>query len=103
MKLMIILKYYCLQCLKFFLNLQYAYARAMSILRKAKAEKIKVSFKNMPNEISQLEKSMNYFPEVVEKAGKEYEPHFIVLYLTELAREFNNYYAKNKIVDKDDE
>ena len=44
-----------------------------------------------------------HFPEVVEKAGKEFEPHFIVLYLTELAREFNNYYAKNKIVDKADE
>ncbi len=83
--------------------LQYSYARAMSVLKKAKSEKIKASFKNLPKEISQLEKDMNYFPEVVEKAGKEYEPHFIVLYLTELAREFNNYYAKNKIVDKADE
>jgi arginyl-tRNA synthetase len=46
---------------------------------------------------------MIYFRETVEKAGKEFEPHFIVLYLTELAREFNNYYAKNKIVDKADE
>ncbi|MBI3631271.1 MAG: arginine--tRNA ligase [Candidatus Staskawiczbacteria bacterium] len=83
--------------------LQYSYARAQSVLRKAKDEKIKVSFKKNPDEIGKLEKNMNYFPEVVEKAGKEYEPHFIVLYLTELAREFNNYYAKNKIVDKDDE
>ena len=83
--------------------LQYSYARAQSVLRKAKAEKIKPSFKKVPNEISQLEKNMTYFRETVEKAGKEYEPHFIVLYLTELAREFNNYYAKNKIVDKADE
>jgi len=83
--------------------LQYSYARAESVLRKAKAEKIKASLKNVPKEISQLEKDMNYFPEVVEKAGKEFEPHFITLYLTELAREFNNYYAKNKIVDKKDE
>ncbi len=83
--------------------LQYAYARANSVLKKAKVEKIKALFKNIPNEISQLEKSMSYFPEVVEKAGKVYEPHVIVLYLTELAREFNNYYAKNKIVDKTDE
>lgn len=83
--------------------LQYSYARANSVLKKAKAENIKASLKNAPNEISQLEKNMNYFPEIIEKAGKEYEPHFIVLYLTELAREFNNYYAKNKIVDKNDE
>lgn len=83
--------------------LQYSYARANSILTKAKQEKIKPSFKNIPQQISQLEKGMNYFPEIVQKAGKELEPHIIVLYLTELAREFNNYYAKNKIVDKEDE
>lgn len=83
--------------------LQYAYARAQSVLRKAKVEKVKTSLKNVPSQISQLEKRMAHFPEVVEKAGKEYQPHFIVLYLTELAREFNNYYAHNKIVDKADE
>ncbi len=83
--------------------LQYSYARAQSVLRKAKSEKIKPSLKKIPNEINHFVKQMHYFPEIVEKAGKEYEPHFIVLYLTELAREFNNYYAKNKIVDKADE
>ncbi len=83
--------------------LQYSYARAQSVLRKAKDEKIKTSLKNIPQEINQLEKNMSYFPEIIEKAGKQYEPHYIVLYLTELARDFNNYYAKNKIVDKEDE
>lgn len=83
--------------------LQYSFTRAHSVLQKAKKEKIKASFKNVPKEINQLEKTMSYFTEVVEKASKEYEPHFIALYLTELAREFNNYYTKNKIVDKNDE
>jgi len=83
--------------------LQYSYARAQSVLRKAKVEKVKTSLKNVPREITQLEKMMIRFPEAVEKAGTEYEPHFIALYLTELAREFNNYYAHNKIVDKADE
>ncbi len=82
--------------------LQYSFARANSVLEKAKAEKVKASLKKAAP-VSQLEKMMMHFPEVVEKAGKEFEPHFIVLYLTELAREFNNYYAKNKIVDKADE
>lgn len=82
--------------------LQYSYARAKSVLAKAKAEKIKQAVKNAP-QISRLEKMMMHFPEIIEKAGKEYQPHFIVLYLTELAREFNNYYANNKIVDKADE
>ena len=64
---------------------------------------MKASFKKIPNEIGRLEKMMARFPEVVEKAGTEYEPHVITLYVTELAREFNNYYAHHKIVDKEDE
>ncbi len=83
--------------------LQYSYARAQSVLRKAKKERIKPLLKKIPTEIGQLEKMMSRFPEAVEKAGAEYEPHVIALYLTELAREFNNYYAHNKIVDKVDE
>jgi len=82
--------------------LQYAYARASSVLEKAKKEGIKASFAKVSVELSQLEKSIIHFPEIVLKAGKEYEPHFLVLYLTELAGVFNNYYAKNKIVDKAD-
>lgn len=81
--------------------LQYSYARAQSILRKAKAEKIKPSFK-ITSEITSLEKTIYQFPEAVEKASKEYQPHYIALYLTELASIFNNYYAEHKIVDKSD-
>lgn len=83
--------------------LQYAYVRAISVLEKAKDEGVKASFKKTPEEIGMLEKMMVRFPEIAEKAGQAYEPHVIVLYLTELAREFNNYYARAKIVDKDDE
>jgi len=87
--------------------LQYSYTRAQSVLRKAKAEGVRPSFNppagGTPSEITQLEKSMSYFPGIVLKAGENYEPHFIVLYLTELAGEFNSYYAKTKIVDKADE
>ena len=83
--------------------LQYSYTRAESVLRKAKEEGVKPSFKKAPNGITQLEKSMSYFPKIVSEAQKNYEPHSLVLYLTELARTFNNYYAKNKIVNKKDE
>ena len=83
--------------------LQYSYTRARSVLRKAKAVKIKPSFKNPPLKITSLEEMMYYFPDVVEKASKYYEPHFVSLYLIELAGEFNSYYVKNKIVDKTDE
>jgi arginyl-tRNA synthetase len=83
--------------------LQYSYTRAESVLRKAKKENVKPSLRKVPSEITQLEKSLSYFPEIVLKAGISYEPHFLVLYLTELASIFNAYYAKNKIVDKADE
>ncbi|MFH1967993.1 MAG: arginine--tRNA ligase [bacterium] len=83
--------------------LQYSYARAQSVLRKAKDEGVKSSFKKPPDGISQLEKIMHSFPDAVLQANKNYEPHIIVMYLTELASEFNSYYAKNRIVDKIDE
>ncbi len=82
--------------------LQYSYVRALSVLQKAKGEKIKPALKNIP-EITELEKMMVRFPEIVQRAAEEYEPHIITLYLTELAREFNNYYAHHKIVDRGDE
>jgi arginyl-tRNA synthetase len=89
--------------------LQYSYVRAKSVLIKAKKEGIKCDA-NIPMhandanyKITDLERMMHYFSEVVERAGQEYDPHYIVLYLTELAREFNNYYAHNKIVDKEDD
>lgn len=82
--------------------LQYSYARAVSVLGKARQERIKPSFMKTPEETAELEKKLYHFPEIVLQAQEKYEPHYLVLYLTELAGVFNNYYAKNKIVDKDD-
>jgi len=83
--------------------LQYSYTRAKSVLKKAKQEKIKSSFAKPPVEVYELEKKLFHFPEIVLQAEREYEPHFLVSYLTELASIFNAYYAKNKIADKVDE
>lgn len=83
--------------------LQYTYVRAFSILAKAKKEKVKASFRKVPAQIGVLEKMLVHFPQVVQRAGREFAPHGIATYLTELAREFNNYYARQVIVDKADE
>lgn len=83
--------------------LQYAYTRARSILEKAKAEKVKPALKKMPSEVSELETMLCRFSEIVERSGKEQAPHYIATYLIELARIFNAYYAKYKIVDAKDE
>jgi len=81
--------------------LQYSFARARSILRKAKEEKVKkVAWKqSFQAETTHLEKILYRFPEVVERAGEEYSPHYIATYLTELASSFNNFYGQGKIVD----
>ena len=85
--------------------LQYSYARARSILRKAKEARIKGNMKmksGEKKEMTELEKMLYRFPEVVERAGSEYSPHYIATYLIELASSFNAFYAKNKIVDEKD-
>lgn len=82
--------------------LQYSYARAKSILKKAEDEGIKEKFEKPEGETSELEKMLYRFPEVVERAGSEYSPHYIATYLIELASSFNGFYGKNKIVDKED-
>ena len=84
--------------------LQYSYARAKSILRKAKDERVKsnIKAKNSGSETNSLEKILYRFPEIVERAGNEYSPHYIATYLIELASSFNSFYATGKIVDKKD-
>ena len=83
--------------------LQYAGVRAKSILDKAKKEGIKaeINFKNNLM-IGELSKLLIRFPEVVERAGKEYAPHYLATYLTELASAFSSFYAQETIVDKND-
>jgi arginyl-tRNA synthetase len=82
--------------------LQYATVRARSILEKAKGV---VEAKNTPPEnwqTTNIEKMLTRFSSVVERAGKEYAPHYLVTYLIGLAGEFNSFYATGKIVDEKD-
>ncbi len=86
--------------------LQYACVRANSVLEKVSKGVFwdrgssKTPFDTW--ETTELERYLYRFPEVVERAGKEYAPHYIVTYLTELASIFNSFYANNKIIDEND-
>lgn len=82
--------------------LQYAHTRALSVIAKAKVEKISPSASMAPDKIDDLERVLYRFPEVVRRATEEYEPHYVTTYLTELAGMFNSWYAKEKIVDTHD-
>ncbi|MEK7669172.1 MAG: arginine--tRNA ligase [Patescibacteria group bacterium] len=89
--------------------LQYACVRANSVLEKVlkgtfkMPQSQKVPFNTLETwEITELEKYLYRFEEVVERAGVEYAPHYLVTYLTELASLFNSFYANNKIIDEND-
>ena len=82
--------------------LQYSAVRAKSIAEKAKSAKIKESAKKYSDEAFPLEKILYRFPEIVERSAREYEPHYITTYLTELAGLFNNFYANNQIIAAED-
>lgn len=82
--------------------LQYSFTRAISVLEKAKYEKIKPLLKISPEKVSLLEKLMMQFPEIVAKSATEFQPHYLATYLTQLAGAFNSFYGENKIVDKAD-
>ena len=53
-------------------------------------------------EITVVEKLVYRFPEIVRRAGAEYAPHHIAIYLYELASAFSSYYADHQIVSSDD-
>lgn len=74
--------------------LQYAYVRASSVLAQAKGE----SESDAPEEPYLLERLIARFPEVVAKAETLRAPHVIAQYLTQLAGEWNSFYAKERII-----
>ena len=59
---------------------------------------------NIPQEwqTQNIERLLERFSSVVEKAGREYAPHYLVTYLVDLAGEFNSFYASHKIIDETD-
>ncbi len=80
--------------------LQYSTVRAKSILDKAFINQkrydttIPAGWSATP-----LEHYLVKFPEVVEQATHEWEPHHIVTYLLELSQTFNSWYGNTKIIE----
>ncbi|MBI2038860.1 MAG: arginine--tRNA ligase [Candidatus Niyogibacteria bacterium] len=78
--------------------LQYAHVRAHSVVAKAHGFGVR-SGVDRADAIGELEKVLFAFPDVVERAQKEFSPHHVCTYLIELARAFNRYYAEERIAD----
>ncbi|MBX4198781.1 arginine--tRNA ligase [Candidatus Parcubacteria bacterium] len=80
--------------------LQYAHARANSVLEKADK---KGDAGALQGEVRMVERLLYRFPEIVLRSQREYAPHFITTYLTELASSFNNFYAHEQVISDDAE
>ena len=78
--------------------LQYTHARIQTLLEKGFEQKI-IPTVLFDTELSEIEKLLYRFPEIVESAIREYAPNYIVTYLLEIARSFNSFYGAHKIID----
>ncbi len=82
---------------------QYAHARAESILRKAGQPDLKnVAIHLNGDEAWGIIKRLGQFGEVIERAAAEYDPSLIGKYALSLAKDFNQYYAHNRILVDDE-
>jgi arginyl-tRNA synthetase len=78
--------------------LQYAHARARSILRKAGAEPEKLADSGLEPGERSLVRKLSKYPETVDKAVAELMPHHVCTYLYELAQVFNRFYENNRVI-----
>ncbi len=86
--------------------LQYTYARCMSVLRKTQVKEqknINTIPETLNNEELALLKEFYKFEEKVIEASKRFSPAVIAEYLLSIARKYNEFYGKHRIIDQKEE
>lgn len=78
--------------------LQYAHARAHSILAKVPGEARRSEPRSLEPQERALARSIGRYPEVLQQATDELMPHFICTYLYELTQSFNRFYESNRVM-----
>ncbi|CBL45941.1 Arginyl-tRNA synthetase [gamma proteobacterium HdN1] len=89
--------------------IQYAHARVCSILKKAAAESAPWDRESglahlhlLDNDYEQgLLNQLAKYPELLERAALQYEPHQLAQYLRDLAGEFHSWYNAHKVIIED--
>ncbi|MBU1292577.1 arginine--tRNA ligase [Patescibacteria group bacterium] len=76
--------------------LQYALVRAKSVIAQSS---VSADTSDAPEEPYTLERLIIRFPEIIRKAERLRAPHLITQYVTQLAGEWNSFYAKERIRD----
>lgn len=89
--------------------LQYAHARAHGVVEKANSQGLilkipqgqtfEISTFEISDAAHMLSRLLHRFPEAVEYAAGELEPHLLTNYLLEFASTFNRWYANEQILD----
>ncbi|MSP27357.1 MAG: arginine--tRNA ligase [Methylococcales bacterium] len=88
---------------------QYAHARVCSVLRqldeKGLARNAQLGMENLTSLIEEHEvallSTLSRYPEALEKAALQYEPHQLIHYLRDLAHEFHTYYNAHQFLVDD--
>lgn len=78
--------------------LQYAHARASQVVERARSQGIAPKI-DVNAELNNVARLLVRFPEVIEYASRELEPHLLTNYLIEFASAFNSWYAQVQILD----
>lgn len=83
--------------------IQYAHARARSILSKATQQPAVAKNVTLNEDERKLVQKLAEYNGAVTKAIDELMPHYICTYLYELAQEFNRFYEKTRVIGSDQE
>jgi arginyl-tRNA synthetase len=79
--------------------LQYAHARARSILRKGSDVDMLTEDASLEDGERSLVRKIGEYTEVIDKAVNDLMPHHVCTYLYELAQAFNRFYEHNRVID----
>ena len=85
--------------------IQYAHARICSVLKKSNAqimdlEHADLTLLDTEKEI-EIQKTLNQYPALIERAAKSSEPHLLCYYLKDLSGLFHSYYNSEKFIIED--
>ena len=85
--------------------IQYAHARICSVLKKSNAqimdlERADLTLLDTEKEI-EIQKTLNQYPALIERAAKSSEPHLLCYYLKDLSGLFHSYYNSEKFIIED--
>lgn len=79
--------------------IQYAHARAASILSKVEQKKSDFVSEKLEKSERALVAKLNQYSDVLVQSINELSPHLVTTYLHELAQEFNRFYENSRVID----